>query len=356
MPQNSIYDILAQLEKAAYEMESLSADDSPAKWGRNLELQAELFSELYLIRRERKYLEQSMVAFEVAATYYRDVGQVHVAAVQRRLLDVYVDMARFQQPTMYLYKARDAGLQAQEFYVRTHDETREVHFELLARHTQIMTALALLERYSPYGDEAIQIGKTIISETNQDSTLLNLHIEGHRLLGKAYIGLAKMQDFSEQRTYLLEATRTLGKLRRFTHQAVGAESMLRGLLLMGFTYMELTYIENNPDYIPPAIRAFQQAIEVNKHVGDALVVAIAHYTNSMLYENMVKPQQASEAAKQSATFYRIAGYDWIARFAAFRAWCFAQASWVRILLMPLLSLLDMPVNYHRRRVLPYVLK
>ena len=356
MPQSSIYDILAQLERATGEMETLSVDDSPAKWGQNLETQAELYSQLYTLRRERKYLEQAMVAFEVAATYYREVAQVHFAEMQRRLLDVYVDMARFQQPTTYLYKARDAGLQAQEFYVRTNDETREVHFELLARHTQIMTALALLERYAPYGDEAIQIGKTIINETTQDATLLNLHIEGHRLLGKAYIGLAKMQDFPEQRAFLLEATRTLGKLRRFTHQAVGAESMVRGLLLMGFTYMELTYIENNPDYLPPAIRAFQQAVEVNKHVGDALVAALAHYTNSMLYENMEKPQQASESAKQSATFYRIAGHDWIARIAAFRAWYFAQSSFVRTLLLPLLSLLDVPVNYHRRKVLPYVLK
>jgi hypothetical protein len=356
MPENSVYDILVQLEKTTLEMVSLTSDDSPATWGRNLEKQAELNSQLYMIRRERKYLERAMVAFEVAAAYYREVEQIHFAAMQRRLQDVYVDMARFQQPTTYLYKARDAGLQAQAFYVRSNDETRETYFELLARHTQIMTALALLERYAPYGDEALHTGKTIISETLEDAELLAFHIEGHRLLGMAYIGLAKMLDFPEQRAYLLEATRTLGKLRRFTHQAVGAESMLRGLLLMGFTYMELTYIENNPDYIPPAIRAFQQALDVDKYVGDALATAVTHYTISLLYEHTEKPQSAAEAAKQSAQYYRIAGYDWVAQIAAFRAWCFAQSSLARTLLMPFLMLLDVPVNFHRCKIIPHVLR
>lgn len=356
MSEDSIYDIITQLEKAIHEMETLSADDEPTTWGRNLETQAELYLQLYSIRRERKYLEQSMAAFEIAATYYRDVAQVHFAAMQRRLLDIYIDMARLQQPTTYLYKARDAGLQAQEFYGKSHDNTREIHFELLARQSQIMTALALLEGYAPYGDEAILIGRKIIKETHNDADLLGFHIEGHRVLGKAYIGIAKMMDTLEQREALLEATRILGRLRRFTHQSEGSEAMLRGLLLMGFTYIDLELIENNPDYLPPAIRSFQQAITINKTVGDSLAAAVAFYTTSMLYERMGKAQQAAEAARSAATYYRLTGMLWMAQIAAIRAWVFAQSLIIRTLLLPLLMLLTIPVNLHRRNILPRVLK
>ncbi|MDQ7024931.1 MAG: hypothetical protein Q9P01_15210 [Anaerolineae bacterium] len=356
MSENAIYDILAQLEKAIHEMETLSADDEATTWGRNLETQADLYWQLYNVRGERKHLEQSIAAFEIAATYYQDAAQVHFAAIQCRLQDIYVDMARLQQATTYMYKARDAGLQAQKFYVHTHNETRDIHFELLARQTQIMTALALLEGYAPYGDEALHIAKKIIKETHHDADLLGFHIEGHRVLGKAYVGIAKMMNMVEQREALLEATRILGKLRRFTHQSQGNESMLRGLLLMGFTYIELELIENNPDYLPPAVRSFQQALTVNKTVGDSLAAAIAFYTVSMLYERMNKAQQAAEAAQHAADCYQRSGMLWMAQIAALRARYFAQATLVRMLLSPLLMMLTVPVNLHRRNILPRVLK
>ena len=348
-------DLFAQLEKTTRDLEALSPNDSALQWGRNFEAQAEIYWQLYQLYQHQRFLENAIVAYEAAANYYRDGAEIHFAAIQRRLQKAYVDMARFQQATTYFYKARDAGSDAQAFYQRHNSETREIHFEILEIQAQILTALAVLEKYKPYGDDSIYIGKYIINETRDDADMLETHIEGHRVLGKAYLGLARVLEYEEAREYLLEATRTLGKLRRFSQQDEGKDSIIRGLLLMGHIYIELEELEHNPDYLPPALRAMQQAMDVNTSLGNEIYAAVTYYTISLLYERMEKLTQTADAAKQSAEHYQSIGMNGMALVATFRGWYFAQNIVVRGVTIAPMMLLNVWAMFHRRAILPFVL-
>lgn len=342
----------ARIEHYEYELLQRDAQALPeqaAQTWRNLAMCYRLLAEL----QERltnwllaiKCLEQARLLFPAA----------HVEALARTEFDLarlYLAMARNRDAAKYLWQGKDSAQKALRFYTPDQPERRADYYELSLCLAEVELGLTQVTQSVSHAHDALKLAQRIVRliQSGEDETdnRQTIYIEAHRVMGLSYLVQARFAHMPETVDLVRKAIQKLGVVRKYRHHRELARPLIRALHYLAVAYHMLARIERNPNHMDYAIRALQQAIDLNPDDQLHGVRGANLQMLGVLFSQIGDLEQAALAAHQAAHSFELEGdafWMWMTRLQAVN---YEAPMLLRLLILPLWWLIHVLLwAYHR---------